>query len=54
MCLHGDDSDDDDDVNDAGEMEPQSGSERFKAFRRQLLGQLQQLCATGKTTRFTT
>ena len=44
------DDDDDDDDDDVGEMEPQSGGERFKAFRRQLLGQLQQLRATGKTT----
>jgi len=38
----------------AGAMEPQSSGEWFKAFRRQLLRQLQQLCETGKTTRFHT
>ena len=34
-------------VADAGEMEPQSGAKWFKAFRRQLLGQLKQLRQTG-------
>jgi len=53
MCWWwSDDSRDDDDDDDAGEMEPQPGGEWFKAFRRQLLGQLQQLRATGKTTHF--
>jgi len=43
----GDGGDDDD---GAGEMEPRSGGKRFKAVRRQLFRQFQQLRATGKTT----